>query len=204
MHEAFENGAALHGVRDFRVELDGVELAALVGHAGDRAGRRRGHGLETDGQFHHGVAVAHPDLQHAVAFGRREVGDILQQRRMAVGTDFRVTELTRLAGGLGGHHLATQLLRHGLHAVADAEHRNPQIEHHFRRARRIALGHRTRAAGQDDALRAIAADEVFRYVVRVDFAEHLGFAHATGDQLGHLRTEIEDEDFLVSHFQNLE
>jgi hypothetical protein len=38
----------------------------------------------------------------------------------------------------------------------------------------------------------------------MDFAEDLGFAHATRDQLGDLGTEIEDEDFLVGHLQNLE
>jgi hypothetical protein len=38
----------------------------------------------------------------------------------------------------------------------------------------------------------------------MNFAKHLGFADATGDQLGNLGAEIEDEDFLVSHFQNLE
>jgi hypothetical protein len=38
----------------------------------------------------------------------------------------------------------------------------------------------------------------------MDFAEYLGFAHAAGDQLGDLGTEIEDEDFLMGHFHNLE
>jgi hypothetical protein len=43
---------------------------------------------------------------------------------MAAGFDFGKTELA-----LGGaFHLAAQLLRHGLHAVADAEHRHAQLE----------------------------------------------------------------------------
>jgi hypothetical protein len=29
----------------------------------------------------------------------------------------------------------------------------------------------------------------------MDFGKHAGFAHAAGDQLGDLGTEIEDEDF---------
>jgi hypothetical protein len=37
----------------------------------------------------------------------------------------------------------------------------------------------------------------------MNFAEDLGFADTTGNQLGDLRTEIEDEDFLVSHFKTL-
>jgi hypothetical protein len=33
----------------------------------------------------------------------------------------------------------------------------------------------------------------------MNFTKYLGFAHATGDQLGDLGAEIEDEYFLVSH-----
>ena len=51
----------------------------------------------------------------------------------------------------GLFHLAAQLLNHQLGAVADAEHRNAQLENG-----RIGMGSavvvdRTRAAGQDDA-----------------------------------------------------
>jgi hypothetical protein len=31
----------------------------------------------------------------------------------------------------------------------------------------------------------------------------MGFAHAAGDQLGDLRAEIEDQDFLVFHAANV-
>jgi hypothetical protein len=30
-------------------------------------------------------------------------------------------------------------------------------------------------------------------------AKHMRFAHAAGNQLGDLRAEVEDEDFLVGH-----
>ena len=33
----------------------------------------------------------------------------------------------------------------------------------------------------------------------MQFAINLLFAHAAGDQLGDLRAEIEDQDFLVGH-----
>ena len=69
----------LHGVRDFGVELHGVELVVFVGHAGDRAGRRGRHQLEARRQRGDLVAVAHPDLEHAVAFVRREVGQAVEQ-----------------------------------------------------------------------------------------------------------------------------
>ena len=204
MHETFENGAPLVGMRHFRVELDGVELAALVSHRGNRARRGRRHLDETSWQFHDGITVAHPDLEHAVTFRAVEVGNVVEQCRMAVGANFGVSEFTGLACCLGGHDLAAQLLGHGLHAVANSKHRNTELENDFRRARRVAFGHRTRPAGEDDALGAVVTDEFVRNIVRMDFAEDLGFAHTAGDQLGNLRTEIEDEDFLVSHFQNLE
>ena len=137
-----------------------------------------------------------------MAFGRGEVGNILEQRGMAVGADFGIAEFAGLAGGFGGHHLAAQLLGHGLHAVADAEDRDAQLENDLRCARRIAFGDRVGAAGQDDALGAVIADEFVGNVVRVNLAEDLGFAHAAGDQLGNLGTEIENEDFLVGHGSN--
>jgi hypothetical protein len=68
-HEALQDGLALHGVRHFGVELHGVEAARFVGHAGDRAAVGAGHQLEARRQLGDLVAVAHPHLQHAVAFG---------------------------------------------------------------------------------------------------------------------------------------
>ena len=71
------------------------------------------------------VAVAHPDLEHAVALGRAEVLDAIEQRRVAARAHFGIAELAHLAR----LHLAAELLRHGLHAVADAEHRHAELEH---------------------------------------------------------------------------
>ena len=59
--------APLAGVGHLGVELHAVEAARLVGHAGDRAARRRGHQREARRQRRDLVAVAHPHLQHPVA-----------------------------------------------------------------------------------------------------------------------------------------
>jgi len=91
--------------------------------------------------------------------------------------------------------LAAQLLRHGLHAVADAQHRHAQFEHGRRHPGRIAFGHRARAAGQDDAGGAVATHEVVADVIRKDLGEHAAVAHAAGDQLGDLGSEIQNENF---------
>ena len=68
-HEALEQRPALHRVRDLGMELHAVVAARFVGHAGDRAARRAGHQLEARRQRGDLVAVAHPDLEHAVALG---------------------------------------------------------------------------------------------------------------------------------------
>ncbi|MCY1215412.1 hypothetical protein D9M72_272550 [compost metagenome] len=196
VHEAGQHGLALDGVRDFGVELDGVEVAVFVGHAGDRAGRRGGHELEARGQFGDLVAVAHPDLEHAVAFRRGEVFQAFQQLGVAVGADFGVAEFAVV--GEADH--AAQLLRHGLHAVADAQHGHAQFEHGVRHAHGTFFVGGSVAARQDDALQALRhlfAHEGVVDVARMHFGIDAGFADAAGDQLGDLRTVVENEDALV-------
>ena len=123
--KALEHEAALHGVRDFRMELHGVETAGFIGHAGDRAGRSRAHQLEAFGHDGDFVAVAHPNLEHAFAFGTFEVFDALKKLGVVVGAYFGVAEFA-----LGAAFYATaKLLGHRLHAVADAEHGNSGTEH---------------------------------------------------------------------------
>ncbi|MNS62223.1 hypothetical protein D3C72_952770 [compost metagenome] len=196
VHEAGQHGLALDGVRDFGVELNGVEAAVFVGHAGDGARRRGRHQLEARGQLGDLVAVAHPDLEHAVAFGRAEVFQAFQQLGVAMGADFGIAEFAVV--GKADH--AAQLLRHGLHAVADAQHRHAQFEHGVRHAHRAFFVGRGVAAGQDDALQALRhllAHEGVVDVAGVHFGIDAGFADAAGDQLGDLRTVVKNEDALV-------
>src|SRR6185436_10310374 len=94
--------------------------------------------------------------------------------------------------------LAAELLRHGLHAVADAEHRHAELERRLGSLAGRFLVSRHVAAGEDDALCAEAAHEVVGDVVGMDLAVDLGFANPPGDQLRVLRPEIEDEDLLVA------
>ena len=61
---------ALLRVRDLGMELHAVEAPRLVGHRGDRAGRRSTPiSLKPGGSSVDLVAVAHPDVEHAVALG---------------------------------------------------------------------------------------------------------------------------------------
>jgi hypothetical protein len=188
--EALQDPAALAGMGDLRMELQAVQPALDIGHAGHRGRVGAGHQLEARRQLGNAVTVRHPHIQHAVAFGRRVVLDIAQQRRVASGPHLRIAELA-MPGVLDD---AAQLLGHGLHPIADAEHRDAQLEHGLGRARRLRIDHGLGSTGQHDPLRPEAPDLVAVDVPRVDLAKNAGLADPTGDQLGVLRAEIEDQD----------
>jgi hypothetical protein len=134
------------------------------------------------------VAVAHP----RPAGGAPTWSFNPSSRRSWPPPHFGVAELA-LVGGLGG---AAQLHGHGLHAVADAQHRQAAVEHRCGARGAPARG-RFRAAGQDDALGAEGRDLGRVVVPGPDFAVHADLADAAGDQLGVLGAEIEDEDLVV-------
>ena len=165
-HEAVEHFAAFERVRHLRMELDGIEALFLVAHAGDRAGGRGAHDLEARGKLGNLVAVAHPDLEHAVAFLGAEVLNAFEKLGVA---------------------------------VADAENRNAGFEHGLAGlVVAFFIGAHVRA-GKNDALRVVFADEFRGHVVGVNFTVDVGFAHAAGDELGHLAAEVENEDAVVRH-----
>ena len=163
------------------MKLHRIKLAVLVGHSRNGAAVGAGHELEARRQFSHFVTVAHPDVQHTLAFRRGEVSNIFQQRSVAAGAHCGKTEFT----GVAGFHFAAQLLRHCLHAIANPQHRQPQIEHSLRGAVSRVFGHTGVAAGQDDALQVavggIGANPFVADVARVNFTKHVRFTHPAGD-----------------------
>src|SRR5579859_1722748 len=193
-HEAVQDLHTLPCVRDLGMELNRIETACLVGHGGNRTSLGRGHQPESGGQLDHLVAVAHPHFQHAVALGRAEVLDAVQELRVPACPDLGIAELAHFAR----LDAAAELLRHGLHAVADAEHRDAELEYSLRGAPGGLLVRRHVAAGQDDAGRAELAHERVACIAGVNLAVDLGFADAARDQLRVLGAEIEDEYFLVT------
>ncbi len=136
------------------------------------------------------IAVAHPHIDARIAI---VVGQAAEQRVVRHQFDFGVAELAGV-GGFGG---AAQLRGQGLHAVADAENRQAGIEHLLRRLRRARQRGGFRTTGKNDALGAELRDFLGIMIPGPDFAVDANFADAAGDQLGVLRAEIEDEDFVA-------
>ncbi|MNN08968.1 hypothetical protein D3C81_1218370 [compost metagenome] len=188
--EARQDATALLGVGHFRVELHAVVAARVVEHASDRAARGAGQHVEVAWHLGDLVTVAHPHIQAQHAVGVNVVFDAVEQAALADHVNAGITELTQL----GTFDLAAHLFGHGLHAVADAQHRYVQVEHGLRGAWAVGFVDRLGAAGEDDAARVEFADRFIVHVERVQFAVHADFAHAAGDQLGVLGTEVEDQD----------
>ena len=93
--------------------------------------------------------------------------------------------------------LATERMRDQLMAVADAEHRDAQIEHRLRGAGAAGPGHAVGAARQDHRLRRVGAQVgVADRLVGADLAEDAEFTQAARDELRHLAAEIEDQDLV--------
>ena len=190
VHEPAQDARALPGMGHLGMELHAVEAAPFVGDAGD--GRAVGgcDAREPGRQRAHAVAVAHPHVEQAVAFGVHLVLDAGEQPRMPARADLRVAELA-LVRGLD---LSTELCRHRLHAVADSEDGNAELEYRIRGAVAGGLVHRLGASGKDDSPRLHGAEPFRGDVEGVDLGVHVRLAYAPGDELGVLGAEIENDD----------
>ena len=100
---------------------------------------------------------------------------------------------------VGRADFAAQLVHHELQAVADAEHRQAEMQHAVVGGRRVGVVDRGRAAGQDDARGRVALDFVQRSGAGKHDGEDVLFADAAGDELRVLRAEVEDDDRLGFH-----
>ena len=190
-HEAAEDRLALAGMGHFRVELHAIPALLVVGEGGYRYPFGAGGDGEARRFLRHVVAVAHPHFQPR---GRaRQVGQAGQQLVLRGALDFCVSVFA-LVRRLSG---AAELAGHGLHAVADAQHRQAAVEYFLRRLGAAFQGGRLRAAGQDDPPGRELRDLGRVVVPGPDFAVDPDLADPAGDELGVLRPEIEDQDLVV-------
>src|SRR5690606_15804108 len=124
------------------------------------------------------VTVAHPDVETEQAVGIHVILDAVEQAALADHVDARIAELTQV----GALDLAAELLGHGLHAVANAQHRHAQVEHRLTGTRAALCMHRLRPAGEDDAARVEGANVLVAHVPGMQFAVHADLADPTGDR----------------------
>ena len=162
------------------MERDGVEAPRRVGDrcaAGIGAG---GGGLEPGRGLQDFVPVAHPHLLS----GRQ----VLEQPPGPRHANLSRSKLTLWRA----NHPAAELMGHELHAVADAQNRHPEPVDGRIEPRRPGAVHGIGAARQDQT--PCAAQPVDRRVERHELAVHVELPHTTGDQLGVLRPEVQDDD----------
>ncbi len=124
--EVAQQRRAVRSVRDLGMKLHAPDAPRVVGDGGERCAVGRGDGAEAGRHADDAVAVAHPYL---LARARRP--DAVKQRAVGDHVDIGAAELAML----GGDDLAAQRGADELLAVADAEHRNAQLEDARRRAR---------------------------------------------------------------------
>ena len=172
--EVAQDVEAVIGVCDFGMKQERVEPPLLCHHRRNRrvrAGRRH---LKAGGRGLDEVAVARP---HAQVRRHR-----IEERRPRVNVDGRQPELAVW----GGRDLAAERVRHELHAVANAEHRNAGLVDARFAMRRAGFRHALRSARQHDARRAPPHDLVERGIERKNFRVHRQLAQATRNQLREL------------------
>ena len=132
---------AVRRVNNFRVEQNGVKFPGLVGYRGNGRVTAGGSDDKTFWQFDHFIAVAHPDLM-TCPFGPYAI----KQGAIFGDVDEGPAEFLFL----GGAHFATELMTHGLVAVADAQNRDAHFEYLIRGPRGFETGHRIWTTRQDD------------------------------------------------------
>jgi hypothetical protein len=88
-------------------------------------------------------------------------------------------------------------MRQELHSVAEAQHRSSDVQQfRIRRGDTLAIDG-VGAARQDYPLGFPLLDPLDTARRRMDLAVHVGFAHSSGDELGVLGPEIDDQNSVV-------
>src|SRR5690606_16829005 len=96
--------------------------------------------------------------------------------------------------------LATEEVADELHAVADAEHGDTQLEDLGVDRGRAVLEDARGTAGEDDRRGLQRLDGGDAHRARVDLTVDAELADAPGDELRVLAAEVEDEDGCAGHF----
>ncbi len=189
-HEAPQNFAALQTMRDFRMKLQAVKMPRFIRHGGERRIVAGGDDLESRRQRRHAIAMTHPHIQQAPALRVAIVLEAIEQRRGIRRPDLRRAEFPVR----GSFDLTAELRGHGLHAIANSQHRHAQRIHFARRFESLGVVNRFRSARQYDGFGCEGLDLADRRIAGIDLGVHADFADAAGDQLRVLSTKIENQN----------
>ena len=99
--------------------------------------------------------------------------------------------------------MSAQCLAHQLHSITYSQHRQTKIEDRRIALRRTWLVHASRSARKDDPLWRQFAQPGGRYIVPNYLAVYVLLPNTPGDELGVLRTEIQDQNFFVGYFAHV-
>ena len=179
---------AVRRMHHLRMKLDTIETAANVLNGSHRGILRPSCDRKASGDLFHMIAMAHPDRAFAVdeKSVKKRAG---RMQRLQVGV-----AIFPLAGR---HDQTAKMAGQKLHAVADAQHRHPEFKQGLGHTRRAGFIHRFGAARQNNSLGVIRPDGIELHVKRVQLAVDMGLTDPTSDQLGVLRTEIQDQYFFA-------
>ena len=128
----------------------------------------------------HRVTMAHP---HRLGAGQ------VAMKLSPSHFQLRATEFA----GTGAGDRSAESQSHGLEAVADAEHRHPEIEDAGVQLRRAVVVDAGRSAGQHDGLRVAGLDLLHTGGVRDHLGVHPRLADPSRDQLRVLRSEVDHQ-----------
>ena len=180
VEEVLQEIVAVGRVHDLGMELDAVQAALRVLERRDRRRLRRSDDACARGWRGHRVAVAHP----ADLLGRE-----IREELAALDGELRLAEL----GDAGPLDPAAELLRHDLHAVTDAQRRDPEREDARIHLRRAVCVDRGGAARENERQRIapahLARADRMRHELRVDAA----LADSPRDQLRVLAAAVQNE-----------
>ena len=167
------------------MELQAEEALGLVLDGGVRAVGRACDGSETLGQLGQLVPVGVPDFQRVSQPLKERAFRKDLQRAHPVFTAFRVFDL------------ASQVVPHELHSVADSQHGNAQFEKLCGRVGRLLAVDAGGPSGQDDCPRRKLFDLFDADVEGNNLRVDLAFADPAGDDLRVLGAEVENEQAAV-------
>jgi hypothetical protein len=182
VEEVLEDLRPVRRVHDLRVELNAVYRPCDVLEDGDRRRGRAGDDARPGRRGRDGIAVAHPDRLLERQPGKKLALPLTSEVRLAELRDARSLDSS------------AELPGHELHPIADAEHRDAELEEPPVDSRRAIRVDGRRPAGEHERARAAALDVGRPDPVGHELGVDPALADAPRDQLRVLTPEIDHED----------